>query len=398
MASSHLYSTSANLHQAQGKLPTGGASGSSITNVSTPFKLRSSGSSGVSLQSLPQRQFYVKSLLEKSTEYSFSSSTKIQESPLRIGIIGLGAFGQFLAKAFQRQGHQVLGTSRSDYTDYCQEHNIEFFRDLDGLCEAQPDVILVCSSILSTEDVVRGIPFHKLKPDTVIADVLSVKTFPKNLLLDVVPSGFGILCTHPMFGKFSGKNSWEGLRFVYDKVRVSPNSVQEMKCEKFLDIFQDEGCRMVEMSCEEHDEYAAQSQFVTHTVARILSNMNLQSTEIDTKGYETLVELTRNTVSHGNDLYDGLFLYNQNAPEQIEKLEKAFDTVKKNLFAKLRDSMKRRTEDIEPVEKPTAPARTAQFLPSSVKVLKNLNSFSYLPEEQYLDNLVEQEKELSHAA
>lgn len=48
---------------------------------------------------------------------------------------------------------------------------------------------------------------------------------------------------------------------------------------------------MVEMSCEEHDQHAAESQFITHTVARILSHMNLESTPIDTKGYEALLEL-----------------------------------------------------------------------------------------------------------
>lgn len=94
-----------------------------------------------------------------------------------------------------------------------------------------------------------------------------------------------------MFGKFSGKNSWEGLRFVYDKVRITENSIQEQKCERFLSIFQDEGCKMVNMSCKEHDQYAAESQFVTHTVANILSTMNLEATPIDTKGYETLMKL-----------------------------------------------------------------------------------------------------------
>lgn len=111
---------------------------------------------------------------------------------------------------------------------------------MDGMCEAQPDVLLLCSSILSTESIVSKIPFDKLKPDTIVADVLSVKQFPKNLLADVVPSGFGILCTHPMFGKISGKSSWEGLRFVYEKVRLAQDSMQGGKCERFLNIFQDE--------------------------------------------------------------------------------------------------------------------------------------------------------------
>lgn len=56
---------------------------------------------------------------------------------------------------------------------------------MDAMCEEQPDVILVCSSILSTESVIRKIPMHKLKPDTIFADVLSVKQYPRNLFLEV---------------------------------------------------------------------------------------------------------------------------------------------------------------------------------------------------------------------
>ncbi|KAL5718307.1 prephenate dehydrogenase (NADP(+)) [Ranunculus cassubicifolius] len=382
MASLHLSNPSTSLHHTGIQFPT--ISTSKISSITTPYRFKTDKQCNLKVNSLPQTNTQLIRCTDKSFEpsTSSSSSTRTQESPLRIGIIGLGAFGQFLAKAFQRQGHKVLGTSRSDYSEYCQEHDIEFFQDLDGLCEEQPDVLLVCSSIVSTEKVVRGIPFHKLKPNTIIADVLSVKQFAKNLLLEVVPSGFGVLCTHPMFGKYSGKNSWDGLRFVYDKVRVTENSIQEKKCEQFLDIFQDEGCKMVEMTCEEHDQYAAESQFVTHTVARILSNMNLEATPIDTKGYETLMELTQNTVSHGSDLYDGLFLYNVNSAKQIQKLEKAFDTVKKSLFGKLRESFKKQMEETETIENTMVPIQKVQFLPSSEKVLTDVSSFSMVAEPQ----------------
>jgi len=79
---------------------------------------------------------------------------------------------------------------------------------------------------------------------------------------------------------------------------------------------------MVEMSCEEHDKAAAKSQFITHTIGRYaasylsftnqtdrhlylrslivtfgvfftrtLAEMDIKSTPIDTKGFQTLVEL-----------------------------------------------------------------------------------------------------------
>ncbi|KAL5718263.1 prephenate dehydrogenase (NADP(+)) [Ranunculus cassubicifolius] len=304
------------------------------------------------------------------------------EAPLNIGIIGMGNFGQFLAKAFLRQGHNVLGTSRSDYSKYCQENGIQFFHELNGLCEAQPDVLIVCSSILSTDKVVRGIPFHKLHPNTIMVDVLSVKLFPKNLFMEVVPSGFGILCTHPMFGPVSGKNGWKGLRFQYEKVRITDQiSDQDRKCDQFLGIFRNEECQMVEMSCEEHDSHAAESQFVTHTVARILSHMNMEATPIDTKGFETLRELTQNTVSDSSDLYDGLFLYNVNSAKQIQNLEKAFDNVKHDLFAKLRLSFKKQMDESASTERELVPSQSVQFLPSSGKVLQDVSSFAMMPEQ-----------------
>jgi arogenate dehydrogenase (NADP+) len=70
---------------------------------------------------------------------------------------------------------------------------------------------------------------------------------------------------------------------------------------------------MVEMTCEEHDRQAASTQFVTHTVGRMLGAMDLASTDINTKGYENLLQLVNNTKNDSFELYYGLFLYNTNA-------------------------------------------------------------------------------------
>ncbi|CAL5048149.1 unnamed protein product [Urochloa decumbens] len=268
---------------------------------------------------------------------------------LRVGIVGFGNFGQFIAGGIQRQGHTVLAASRSDYSAYCAERGIRFFRSVDALCEERPDVLLICSSILSTESVVRAIPFHKLHPDTIVADVLSVKEFPRNLLLEILPPGFGIICTHPMFGPESGKHGWGKLPFVYDKVRMAEGKDQATKCDQFLSIFEQEGCRMVEMSCAEHDRYAAGSQFITHTIGRVLSQLKLKSTPINTKGYETLLELTKNTISDSFDLYYGLFMYNVNATEQLDNLERAFESVKQMLFGRLHDLLRKQIVERVPI-------------------------------------------------
>lgn len=166
-------------------------------------------------------------------------------------------------------------------------------------------------------------------------DVLSVKEFPRSLFHQKLPHDFDILCTHPMFGPESGKNGWKNLAFVYDKVRIGNEGLRFSRCEKFLNLFSSEGCKMVEMSCTEHDMHAAGSQFITHTVGRVLEKLKLESTPINTKGYETLLNLVENTSGDSFDLYYGLFMYNVNAMEQLERLDLAFESLKKQLFGRL---------------------------------------------------------------
>lgn len=130
-------------------------------------------------------------------------------------------------------------------------------------------------------------------------------------MLAALPRDFDIICTHPMFGPDSGRGSWSGLPLVFDKVRVGKSASRQRRSEAFLRFFEKEGCRMVEMACEEHDRLSAGTQFVTHTVGRVLGGMNLTATPIDTRGYESLLSLVDNTAHDSFDLYYGLFMYNQ---------------------------------------------------------------------------------------
>jgi len=54
--------------------------------------------------------------------------------------------------------------------------------------------------------------------------------------LQVLPEESDILCTHPMFGPESGKDGWNNLNFMYDKVRIR----DETTCSDFLHIFASE--------------------------------------------------------------------------------------------------------------------------------------------------------------
>ena len=177
-----------------------------------------------------------------------------------------------------------------------------------------------------------------LLSSTLVVDVLSVKQYAKETMLKGLPDDADILCLHPMFGPASGKNSWHGLPLVYEMTRITDYH----RASRFLSLFEDEGCRMVRMSCEQHDALAAGSQvrspihvmcscaicpcdarvigscapardipthpaislmvvsvaatqFVTHLTGRLLGKLNIQPSPIATAGFKALLQLVENT-------------------------------------------------------------------------------------------------------
>lgn len=91
---------------------------------------------------------------------------------------------------------------------------------------------------------------------------------------------------------------------------------------------------MIEMSCELHDQYAANSQFITHLTGRILWQQNLSPTPIDTKGFQTVLNLVENTCKDSFDLFFGLYFYNSYASSQLQNIREALAQVERQLAAK----------------------------------------------------------------
>ena len=91
---------------------------------------------------------------------------------------------------------------------------------------------------------------------------------------------------------------------------------------------------MIEMSCELHDQYAASSQFITHLTGRILWQQNLSPTPIDTKGFQTVLNLVENTCKDSFDLFFGLYYYNPYASSQLQNIREALAQVERQLAAK----------------------------------------------------------------
>jgi prephenate dehydrogenase len=156
-----------------------------------------------------------------TTEFpSVQLAPPTKKRPLKIGIIGFGKFGQFLAKTLVKN-NEVYCVNKNDVSAEAKAIGCEFFPlfDLSSFAKIDFDVIILSVSIISFEDVIRMLP-RELLSGKLIVDVLSVKTHAKEVMLKHLPEDCDILCTHPMFGPESGKFGWQGLPFLYEKVRV----------------------------------------------------------------------------------------------------------------------------------------------------------------------------------
>ena len=81
----------------------------------------------------------------------------------------------------------MLATSRGDYTKEAAAIGVSYYADVDDFCEEHPEIVLLATSILSLEAVLRSLPVQRLKRSTLFVDVLSVKEFPKRLMLANLP-------------------------------------------------------------------------------------------------------------------------------------------------------------------------------------------------------------------
>ena len=159
-------------------------------------------------------------------------------------------------------------------------------------------MVILASSILSLDAVLGSLPVQRLRRSTLFVDVLSVKEFPKRLMLSALPPEVplcfltstllnlisrapaagckgscrqlaarahpwprsvthvqtrsagvlqgllemflpvqvDILCTHPMFGPDSGKGSWQGLNFMYECVRVGRSPERQQRVKNLLKV------------------------------------------------------------------------------------------------------------------------------------------------------------------
>ena len=231
-----------------------------------------------------------------------------------VGIVGYGRFGRLWGNLLAPQ-HRIRAT------DILPQAGVELVA-LPELCAAS-DTIFLCVPINQVEHVIRDMAPH-LKPDTTVFDTCSVKVHPATALADYLGKrdDLTLIASHPMFGPDSAAHGVTGLPMVMWRL-----SGDQAKYDEWNAYFRELGIRTVEMSPDEHDRLAAYSQGVTHYVGRVLSNLDLHATPIDTQGFTILRSLIAQTCNDSWELFRDLQTYNPYTREMRVKLQAALDEV-----------------------------------------------------------------------
>jgi arogenate dehydrogenase (NADP+) len=220
---------------------------------------------------------------------------------------------------------------------------VEYFRSfeaskfLHGL-----DVVVIAVPLVEFEDTVNALPVDALRGKLVV-ETCVLNSHPKTVLLRAFGNNpdIDILSTHPMVGPAHSTltteedpyaaSTWDGRPMVYEKVRI----VDFDRCEKFLKVFQEARCQMVEMSAEQHDASIADAEFVTHLTGRLLTDRQLlPPTPVVSKEYAALCDVADMTSGDSFDLFFGMFKYNDRAREHVTKMRDNLSELERQLAAR----------------------------------------------------------------
>jgi arogenate dehydrogenase (NADP+) len=197
------------------------------------------------------------------------------------------------------------------------------------------DVVILSVPLIDLEDTVSSLPAAQLAGKLVV-DVCPLNLHPRTVMLKAFADNpdIDILCTNPMFGPVANNdvasNMWEGHPMVYERVRVS----NMQRCDRYLKIFEEARCQIVEMDSDQHDSSTADAEFVTHMIGRLLDRKLLPPTPVMSKEYAALCEVAEMTSGDSFDLFYGMFKYNERAKEHLTTMRENLADVERQLAAR----------------------------------------------------------------
>jgi prephenate dehydrogenase len=225
-----------------------------------------------------------------------------------LGLIGVGAFGQFCVPHLRQFFDLHLFDNRQSLGDLASA--------------AGQEVVLLATPAGAIAKVAAAIAPH-LKPGALVLDVCSIKVKPLAALAAALPPYVDIVGTHPLFGPQSGREGIRGRRLALCEVRGGRAAAVARFLRRRL------GLEVILTTPEEHDRQMAYVQGLTHLIARIVANMALPPVEQTTATFEHLMRMVDTVRADSDELFRTITADNPFATEVAAAFYRSADAFRR---------------------------------------------------------------------
>lgn len=253
----------------------------------------------------------------------------------KVLIIGLGRFGFLLAEIL-RSDFEVFAWSKKPKSDIAKKLGITWIDLESGIRECE--VIFYCVPIGEFEKIILS---HRRwlgsNGQKLIIDIQSVKVLPKKILQRSLPHNCQAILTHPLFGPTSVKeNGLAGLKIMMEKFTAN-----KVNYDFWKNYFRTKKLEIVEISAEDHDRLAANSQGVVFFMSKVLADFGFVPTKVDTFWAQQLGKIVYGAVGgDSQQLFIDLQTNNPFTKEMRIKLGKSMEKISLQLLPKRIDPKK----------------------------------------------------------
>ena len=232
-----------------------------------------------------------------------------------IAVIGRGNFGRALLRLLNTHLADWETESLDKAPDSSRIPNIDILR--------RARVVIPAVPIASFGEVLRQIaPF--LQPGTIVIDVCTIKAHTARQMHSLLPEHVELIACHPLFGPESlAAAGWQlkGLNLV-----IWAERIQAERYDRIREGLRDLGLNVIELSPQDHDRILARSQFLSLLIGAVLVRMDIQSTEMNTRSFDELLDV-RDTTCHDYGILRDVFRFNSACDATLAELEKTLGDI-----------------------------------------------------------------------
>ena len=243
-----------------------------------------------------------------------------------VALIGFGKFGQLAHKLLKQQLPQEVRVAVHT-KDPEPRAGVEFveFKEL-----AKFKVLVLAVPTAQLQSVLASLAeaFGSLT-DKLVIDVCSVKLYPKQQMLKLLPETWELMCTHPLFGPASYKANHHSTRDFF--ITVEALRVAKKHSDLVFEFLKGLRLKILEMSADEHDQHFGQPQFLTHFAAALFKSSLTVDNVFDGLRSVDLFRASLKLLTADEGLLKDMYEFNPYARASMQALDERWAALKKNL-------------------------------------------------------------------